>query len=233
MIRLASKATLLSAVALVTAGAALAGVPNSTNSNINFAGGGPGILYVGGKAGSVVDVRSEKQVLVRDAALNPVNNSVVTINFTGCYSGVADIRIGDATAQTFNTTVNCGAHTISATTNASGIAVFRVVGAGKVVAASDPGVGEGCASITADGVPLGAYSVATPDYNGGGTVNGSDLLFFNFGLFTAPTPTGGYRSRYNYSNSGGAGNVNGSDALAFNGFLAGLGSTAVGVTYCP
>ena len=231
MIRLASKATLLSAVALVTAGAALAGVPNSTNSNINFAGGGPGILFLGGKAGSVVDVRSEKQILVRDAALNPVANSVVTLNFTGCYGG--EIRIGDGTAQTFNTTVNCGAHTISATTNASGVAVFRVVGASSGIVGSSPGIGEGCASITADGVPLGSYSVATPDYNSGGKVDGSDLLFFNYGLFNPPTPTGGYRSRYNYSNAGGAGNVNGSDALFFNGFLSGGGSTAVGVTYCP
>ena len=230
MIRLASKATLLSAVALVIAGAALAGVPNATNSNINLSGGSPGILFVGGKSGAVVDVRCEKQVLVRDAALNPVANSVVTVNFSTCYAGAADIRIGDATAQSFNTTVNCGAHTISATTNASGIAVFRVVGAAKIIGAADAGVGEGCATITADGVPLGSYSVATPDYNGGGAVNGSDLLFFNTALSTSPA---GYRSRYNYSNSGGAGNVNGSDFLFFNGFLTGGGSVAAGVTYCP
>ena len=231
MIRFASKATLLSAVALVIAGSALAGVPNSTNSNINYAGGGPGILYVGGKAGTVVDVRCEKQILVRDAALNAVANSVVVLNFSNCYTG--EIRIGDATAQTFNTTVNCGAHTISATTNASGVAVFRVVGATPGIVPSSPGIGEGCVSITADGVPLGAYSVATPDYSGGGAVNGSDLLYFSYGLFTSPTPTGGYRSRYNYSNSGGAGNVNGADLLAFAAFLNGGGSTATGVTYCP
>ena len=47
MIRLASKATLLSAVALVIAGAALAGVPNATNSTINAAPNGPRMVLMG------------------------------------------------------------------------------------------------------------------------------------------------------------------------------------------
>jgi hypothetical protein len=228
MISLASKATLLSVVGIMIAGAALAGVPNSGNSNINLSGGGAGILWVGGKAGSVVDVHCEKQILVRDAALNPVANSVVIINFTACYGG--EIKLGDATAQSFNTTVNCGAHTISATTNASGVAVFRVVGGSNAATPSSAGIGEGCATVTADGVPLGSYSVATPDYTLGGNVGGPDLLYFNYGLFNSGT--GGYRSRYNFVAPTGSG-IGGPDLIAFNSFLFGAGSTSTTVTYCP
>jgi len=223
MTGLVRRATLLTAVGLLAATAALAGVPSAGTSTIGTS------MLLGGTNAGAADSRCQKTILVRDAASNPVPNSVVVINFTGCGSP-NEIKIS-STQPFAGMFVNCAARTVSAVTNASGIATFRVVGAAAATSAAFVGVGEGCASVTADGVALGTMSVGTPDLNGatggGGAlgVTGQDTLQYTNHLFGV----GLYRSRANFT--GAAGTINGSDTLVYTGFLFGGGSTTNG-PYC-
>jgi len=243
MSRLAQRAAFLTAIGLLTAAAAMAGVPNAGQSNLNngcsFGAGclQEGILLLGGQnSGGTVDVNSEKQVLVKDAGGNTVANSTVIINFSTCYSGDA-VRI--SSTQLFaGLTVNCGAHTVSATTNGSGIAVFRVEGYSNVPGGVPPGSTEGCATVTADGVPLGSYSVGTADLNGGlgGSslgVTGGDTTLYNLMRFGgAPN----YRPRGNFARDPGfpaSQVINGGDTTIYNKFRYLGGSTTNGATACP
>ena len=228
MTRLAQKAAVLTAIGLLAAAVAMAGVPNSGQSNLNNGSAATqvGILTLGGTnaGGTTVEPLCEKQVLVKDAAGNVVANSVVVINFTNCYAG-GDVHI--AATQPFvsaggqGLTVNCAARTVSATTNGSGIAVFRVLGYSNITAGSAAGAGEGCATVTADGVPLGSYSVATPDLNGAVSpvapvnlgVGGGDTALFNQNRFGGA----GYRPRENYSsNAPNPQAIDGGDTAVFN-----------------
>lgn len=247
MNRMAQKAALITTIGLLTAAAAMAGVPNAGQSNLNngcsLVGGctQEGVLLLGGLNGSgAVDALSEKQVLVKDAGGNTVTNSVVIINFSNCYTG-GDIRI--ANTQPFaGLTVNCGAHTVSATTNASGIAVFRISGYSNITSTSPipPGAGEGCATVTADGVPLGSYSVATPDLRGAtgvGTdlgVNGGDTVIYTSNRFGGAAA---YRPRANFARASGTQAIDGGDTVIYTKFRfstgGSTGSTTNGATPCP
>lgn len=232
------KAALLTALGLLGAGAVMAGVPNATQSNLNNGCALPsctqeGVLLLGGQNGSgVVDANSEKQVLVKDAAGNTVQNSVVIINFSTCYTG-GDVRIS-STQPFAGLTVNCGARTVSAVTNASGIAVFRVLGYSNVVSSLAAGAGEGCATVTADGVPMGSYSVGTADMNGalGGAnlgVTGGDTTLYNGNRFGG---AGAYRPRANFARAAGPQAIDGGDTTVYNKFRFGGGSTTNGATPC-
>jgi hypothetical protein len=232
MIRLASKAMLLSALGVMAAGAVLAGVPNATNSNLNaqvFGVPGP-ILILGGRSGGgVADPRCEKQITVKDAANNPVANSVVTINFANCDNGADNIRL--ANTQPFNT-LNCAAQSVSATTNASGVAVFRIVGAAFAAGSGTAGVGEGCATVTADGVPLGALSVATADLSGNlAGVGNNDFLMASQAIFNAALCAPCYRSRINYV--GAVGTYDNADFTYFSQTFSILGSSSNAAAFCP
>lgn len=232
MTGLVRRATLFTAVGLVAAGAALAGVPSSGTSTIG------NIIQLGGRTSAgVADVKCTKTITVRDAANNVVPNSSVVINFSTCYSN--EIRIASPGA-TFNQTVNCGARTVSATTNASGVATFQVVGASNITTSGAVGAGEGCAAVSADGIPLGNLSVATPDLNGasgGGTapgVDGQDTLIFNGNRWGG---AGLYRPRANLIfNVTPPQAIDGQDTLSFNGYRWGGGSgnpNYTGASFCP
>jgi hypothetical protein len=213
MIRLVSRATLLSALAVMAATYALAGVPNSTNSTQ------PAGIALVGTNGSVADPTSfgAATYTIRDAANNPVANSVVVMNFTTC----TDVRVCSV-LQPAGETINCPAKTVSAVTNASGVVTFRIVGGGLTSGAA---VTTPCVSVTADGVPLTTVRAATFDMNGSSGVTSADLTLTKFDFNTAPTRT---RSDFNKS-----GSVTTADlTLIKNVFNAG-GSTASCGTYCP
>jgi len=216
MIRLASKATLLSAVALVIAGAALAGVPNATNSTINAAPNGPRMVLMGtngtpvGPAFGGVTAQAActangvmlggfdaKVITVRDAANNPVANSVVTLNYNACYAGFPT-NAAMLSVNQCGSSMTLSGRTVSGTTNASGVVIFRVAGGG--VHPGPPGQAPeptlNCISVTADGVPLGTLSPAFFDHNGDKIINGQD-----FGLFQNDL-TGSYRARSDYTQDG-------------------------------
>jgi hypothetical protein len=162
MIRLVSRATLFLALGLLVAGAAMAGVPNAANSTL------PAVANAIFVMGVPSDAQALIQVTVRDAANNPVNNSVVVLNLNACND-----YVNLSTAVGAGNTINCGAKTVSATTNSSGIAQIRISGVGRDGAAAP--AGQFCASVTADGVPLGSMIAAAFDLQGVAGVNATDL----------------------------------------------------------
>jgi hypothetical protein len=246
MTGLVRRATLFTAVGLMAAAAAMAGVPTAGNSSIGdpiiilraFNGAGPGA--------SAVDASLPKTMIIRDAANNPVPNSVVVLNFSGC--GVVKI----ASVQPAGFFANCAAKTVSGVTDAAGSVTFRVVGASNTTLPSEGlPVTEGCVSVTADGVALGNLSAATPDLNGalmGGKegMDGVDTAQYTgirFPGASVPTPppagpcvpgpgcfqNANYRTRANYifgnpTNTGVAFQfVDGQDTAAFALFRFGPG----------
>jgi hypothetical protein len=192
MTGLVRRATLITAAGLLAAAAASAGVPSLGNSTV-----GAGIILGGQNASGTADVHVAKTITVRDAANNPVPNSVVVITFSTCTAN--DIRL--CSVQNAGMFVNCGAKSVSATTNASGIATFTIIGG----AINNPppgglpqpaGVGAGCATVTADGVNFGNLTVAAADQNDTGGVNVIDTGDYNNDRFNA------YRGRSDFDGNG-------------------------------
>ncbi|MFI5370200.1 MAG: hypothetical protein ACHQ52_01490 [Candidatus Eisenbacteria bacterium] len=91
-------------------------------------------------------------VVVRDAASNPIQNSTVVVDF--CSAPTVDIC----------STPSC---TFTGYTNATGVVVLNIAGGGTSAAA--------LASIRADGVPLAQRAVASTDQNGDLVVTPADL----------------------------------------------------------
>jgi hypothetical protein len=211
MTGLLRRATLFTALGLLAAGAALASVPNASNSDI-----GVSITIAGREGDGTVDRMTQKSFTIRDGAGNPVANSVVIINFTNCTS--QDMRLCD-TQPHAGLTVNCGAKTVSATTNSSGVATFRIVGwaVNLTGSGSSAGAGQGCATITADGVPMGSLTVSSPDQDGNGAVGLGDFILFVNDRFSCTgvgtcTGSGNGRGRSDFD---GDGSVALADLIAF------------------
>jgi hypothetical protein len=221
----------------MAATAVMAGVPTAGNSTL----GTPIIIgraYSGSPSAASVDQSIPKVIIVRDAANNPVPNSVVVLNFAACNP---DIRIGST--QVAGIFVNCAAKTISGVTDATGTVTFRIVGASNTTNGSDGGAPEGCCTVTADGVALGVLSVAMPDLNGArGSLasdpglDGSDTLQYASNRFVLAN----YRPRANFIfNNPGPQAVDGQDTLAFALFRFGVGrnssagGTGTNGPFCP
>jgi hypothetical protein len=200
------------------AAVAFAGVPSPANSTIpariNLVGYEVGSgLADGAAAGATVTVT------VRDLANNPIPNSSVVLDFSGC---VSDTRIDDSQAYFPGLTANCGAHSVSSLTDGAGVATFVVVGGG--LASVSPAHAVGAGKVWADGVLLGNMGVGTYDENGAGGVGGADLSRF-LGDFVGGTNPD--RSDFN-----GAAGVGGADlSLWLATFVAGQSNTSSG-SYC-
>jgi len=231
MITWTPKAALLSALGLVAATAAMAGVPNATNSSPWNLTPVQHLTLTGYQLSGGVAIPQPlsggyeaQSITVRDAANNPVANSVVVLNFTGCTGGVGPKL---STIQPAGMLLNAGAKTISAATNASGVVVFKICGASNntVPNGAEPA---NCVSVTADGVPLGTFSCATFDENGDGAINGSDT-----GLY-ANDRFGAYKNRSDYNKDN---VVSGPDTSLFAnarfGAYGGSGGGAIGPFVFP
>jgi len=184
MTGLVRKATLLTACGCLMAGAAMAGVPDPANSVI-----GTGINLAGNTAG-VVDVAVERTMTIRDAFNNPISNSTVVITFTNCTN--QDIRLCNI-QPSHPGLFNCAQKTVTAVTNASGVATFRIAGGATNGGGNPAGAGVGCATVQADGVPMGNLTVGAFDDNNGGGVNPADLAAFLGDRF------GSYRGRSDFN----------------------------------
>lgn len=202
------KVTFLAVCGLLSASAAMAGVPSSTTSTV-----GTFIRLGGFNNSNVVEPQAQKVITVRDAGGSVVQNSTVEIRFGVCTS-TGEFRIcGD---QPFpGVGVSCVDKAVIQVTDASGNATFRVVGH-----ALNPGGGGGgvpaaglgdtpCAEVRADGIVLGQLRVKAYDMNGAGGVNPVDLsLFLNDSFNGAscvayPRPAcAAYRSRSDYNDDG-------------------------------
>jgi len=202
MTGLVRKATLLTLCGLLVAGAAMAGVPSSATSSK------PACINLVGTNGTVTDPAGQFTVTVRDVANNAVANSQVKIDFSGC----VDINIGTQASQLFaGLTVNCTNKTITAVSNATGIATFRIVGSAKNPTGGVlPKSLSGCASISADNQPLGTMTIGAFNEDGsidsppgsGTGVAGNDLSAWKGDFFTAGNP---YYGRSDFDCNGAVG----------------------------
>jgi len=215
MTGLVRKATLLTACGCLMAGAAMAGVPDPLNSLIGT------VINLGGNTGGVVDVRAEKTVTIRDAFNNPISNSTVVITFTNCTN--QDIRLCN-NQPNHPGLFNCAQKTVTAVTNASGVATFRVAGGATNNGGNPPGALAGCATVQADGVPMGNLTVGAPDENNAGGVSVGDLGAFGGDRF------GSYRGRSDFN---GDGAVTVGDLGIFGQFRNGGGSASSCAVACP
>lgn len=221
MTGLVRKAAVLAACGvLFGAAAAFAGVPSSGNSS--FSGTRINIVGFDGVSTSADSnaAGAKFSVTVRDLANNPIANSAVVLDFSGCTS---DVRIDDTQANYQNLTAACAGHTVRSLTDATGVAYFVVVGGGY--GAVSPAHAPLSGKVYADGVLLGNIGVGVYDQNGGAGVGAADLSRV-LGDFVGGTNPD--RTDYN-----GVGGVGAADISLWLGtFVAGKSNTS-SASYCP
>jgi hypothetical protein len=238
MTGLVRKATLLGVCGLLIAAVASANVPDPSKSTV------PGFIKVGGTqtTAGVPDPTITYTVVVRDFANNPIAGSFVEINFSNC----SDTKL--CTAVVAGQTVDCTNKAVRATTNASGQAIVKVLGAANnpgtfVPPAIAPGAGLGCVRVYADGIQLGTVTAVDYDQNGslpsGNGVNGLDFSIAKSDVGAVGLGAA-YKGRADYNTDGA---VNGSDLSSLKtivgasglGTGSGTGCAGGGTTqpYCP
>lgn len=198
MTGLVRKATLLAVLGLVVASVAVAGIPDPTQSVTPLY-----IDLVACKAG-VADPFGAFTVTVNDAAGNPVQGCEVEIVFN------SDLKIYSTIT---GLTVDCDAHSVTAVSNASGVASFTITGATINTNGNATGTGTNGAAIYACEILLGNATVAVYDENGATTtkgVEGTDLAAWlgDFGK----QATIGYKGRSDFDHNG---LITGSDLSAW------------------
>lgn len=184
MTGLVRKATLFSACGLLLAGAAMAAVPSPANSTVPCA-----IKVVGQNGAGLTSPNHTITIVVRDLANNPVANSSVVIDFTGCNSandpGPASVQNG-----TNGELVDCVTQTIRAITDVTGtVSIDAQAMASAAAAGVTPG--GACGQVFADGVLLANVQIAAFDLNGGLGSTGltaADLATFLNYFFACPIP---------------------------------------------
>jgi hypothetical protein len=160
------KATVLVALGLVAASAAMAGIPSPANCTF------PAFIKVVGTNAGVPDFRGTFTITVRDIGNFPVVGSVVTLDFVAC----TDMKLCNGAG------VACPI--VSATTDASGIATFTVVGGGLHTGGTVAGPGLGCVLMRADGYILGNATANVYDLNGATAGSGKNgVLVTDMPLF--------------------------------------------------
>jgi hypothetical protein len=170
MTGLVRKATLLTACGLLLAGAAMASVPSAANSTV------PCAIVVVGDDGVVASSAQTVSITVRDLANNPIQNSSVVIDFTGC-NAAADPGPSTIQKGVNGEIVDCVSKTVRAVTNVSGVVNMDVQGLASGTAAGATPNGA-CAQIFADGVLLATVQVAGYDLDGASGVTAGDLSQF-------------------------------------------------------
>lgn len=211
------KATLLVALGLVAASAAMAGIPNAANCTV------PTFIKVVGANGSVADSRGTFSITVRDIGNVVVPNSVVTLNFTSC----TDMRLCSGGVG-----VTCTPAQVTGTTNVSGVVSFTVVGGGLHTGGIVTGPGAGCITIRADGYVIGTATAVVFDLNGAVVGTGKNgVSIGDLGPFLADMGGGVYRGRSDFNQSGTLSIADLSPWLQCNG--AGTSSSGCTTTYCP
>jgi hypothetical protein len=171
MTGLVRRATLISAVGLLVASAAMAGVPSATTSTMSQGLVDPGTFHnatiklVG--HGSPPDDLGALTYTIRDAAGALVAGTQVILNFSACTDAkfsLVDVGPG--------LTVDCGAKTVSGTTSPAGKITFLISGTGNSAGAAQPNK---CVTVTAGTSTFPPLNAATADYNGTTGVDGLDL----------------------------------------------------------
>ena len=117
MTGLVRKATLLAVCGLLSAGAAVAHVPDPANSECPS----PCIKVVG-HDGTVGDPMGEYCITIRDFNNVPIENSSVVVDFSNC-----DIQLC-VDQKDPDVIVDCVSMTVRKLTDVNGVACFRVIG---------------------------------------------------------------------------------------------------------
>jgi hypothetical protein len=220
------KAGLFTLGALFLASMAVAGLPNGTNSSI-----GTGLALGGGSTAGgspdgvdgidVVDPATARTFTIRDGNNVAVPNVLVIIDFSACTTG--EFRLcGTQTGS--GMTINCGARTISGTTDGLGQVTFRVAGH----SVGSPAVNTPCASVSSLGQPLGTLRLAAYD-DGSNGVNFGDEGRFLADLKAYITLPANYRMRSDFD---GDGDVDFGDEGAFLAVLQSTLSTGTSAFSC-
>jgi hypothetical protein len=189
MTGLVRKATLLSVCGLLAASAAFAAVPDPGNSSFNKVN-----LNLVGHDGTSPDAFSPFTVNVKDLAGNPIQGSIVVVDFSGC----SDIQFCED--QLGNSTADCPTRTVRKTTDVNGNATFNIIG-GALIDSGDPdGSDCNCVIVYADGVNIvetsdGAMNAGAFDLDNAGGIGVADLSLW-LGDFGAAA--GALRSDYNH-----------------------------------
>ena len=172
MTGLVRKATLLSLCGLLVAGVAMAGTRSASTSTK------PACVRLVGDNGTTVDPTGAFTIVVRDLANNTVANSNVVLDFSAC----TESHIGDQTAQKFaGMTVTTLGKKVSAITNSVGVASFNIEGAIDGTGTGPVPAAAGCATVSADNVPLGTITVVAINSDvkvgvaGSNAVNAADI----------------------------------------------------------
>jgi hypothetical protein len=160
MTGLVRKASLLTVCGLFIAGSAMAFVPSPVTSSI------PCAVNLVGNNGLVTDPVGDFTIVIKDIAGNPIQNSAIVVDFSGCCN---DLRLS-TTQHGAGVTLDSPNKRILATTNALGSVTLRIQG-GSTGNATTPG-NVGCAKILADNVLISdginhpAVNVGVLDLNG-------------------------------------------------------------------
>ncbi len=193
MTGLVRKAMLFGVCGLLAATTAFANVPSPGMSTV------PDWVQVVGTQAGVVHPGKNITVTVRDFLGNAIPGSAVLFDF----SGMVDVRL--CTAVVAGTgTVNCGAATVLASSNASGVVDITILGGANNQFGLAPGHGIGAGQIFADGIPLGTFTSPTLNQDGaatGSVVNGGDIAFATADVNSAALG-GPYVGRTDYSCDG-------------------------------
>jgi hypothetical protein len=206
MTGLVRKATLFTVCALLAAGAAFASVPSPANSSCPTC-----FSLVGDDGLGTIDPLGEFCVEVRDLANQPINNSLVVVDFSAC----SNLVLCENNEAGF--VVDCQTQTVRGFT-VNGLICFRIKGYANNSGGNNPPYNPyNCAKIFADGVLLCQPSVAAYDMdgNGGGP---ADLSAWLNDFFNGPNP-----SRADYDCAGGVGPA---DLSAWLAWFFGGGSTS-------
>jgi len=182
MTRVVRNAALLCAAGILVASAALANVPDPAHSSV-----GNGRLTVEGTTtagGTATDACTDGRcgdllITVRDFANNVIAGSIVIADFTNCSDiNISCDQVNATTGQTY-----LSSHKVQGTTNSLGQFTFKVQGAGPTNTATcgaancaGTNAGVACATVYADGVPIGNLKVASYDVDRAGSPNGATAI---------------------------------------------------------
>jgi hypothetical protein len=224
------KATLLVALGLLVASAAMAGVPSPANSVVSKSLALPlvptAFIDVMGTNGTVVDPFGDFYVTVRDIANNPCPGKVVTVNFINA----TDIRLCTSMVPAGQTNT---CNIASVTTDVNGQAKFTIAGGAMDPGGLITGGGLNAVVVAADGFVIANVTAAVYDLNG--AIGGPGVTSLDASVFSTDNGLFGgsgnpaYKGRCDFAHDGTISSLDASYAST----LRGYGSSSVGCTYCP
>jgi hypothetical protein len=185
-----------------------------------------GGIQFGQVTNGVANPRCELDITIRALDNSPMANCPVEIHFADCAG--SDLHLSDV--QVFpGMTVDCANRVVGTTSDAQGIAHFRILGSASALPGNSTGLTDACAKVFAKGImvnQLNPVRLAAYDLDGANGVTAADEALFMATLFAGPA---GYRMRADYN---GDGACNSADLAKFLSVLFASGSTSSVTSLC-